>query len=209
MLHIQQLHKAYGSHTILQLEEITLSPGVYWIKGQNGAGKTTLFRCLAGMLPFQGEVWLDDAYHPRQHPSAYRQRVNYGEAEPQFPAFLTGHDLMHMVAEAKQAPPDQLTQLCEALGVGEYRHQRISTYSSGMLKKVSLVMALLGQPRWVFLDEPLITLDPEAQEHLLHLVDQGQQQGISYLLSSHQAWSTDRLPLTGQFHLHQQKLLPL
>lgn len=206
MLHITKLRKAYEGRTILDMEDLTLPIGTYWIKGENGAGKTTLFRSLSGMIPFEGKVLLNDHFSPTQTPQAYRQKVNYGEAEPLYPEFLTGTELLNMVAEAKGAPEGQIEELCAALGVGDYRHTRIGTYSSGMLKKVSLVMALLGQPDWVFLDEPLITLDPEAQKALLNQVAAGQKKGTSYLLSSHQAWDNEQLPLQGSFTLQEQTL---
>ncbi|MEL6536312.1 MAG: ABC transporter ATP-binding protein [Bacteroidota bacterium] len=206
MLHIPTLTKDYGQRTILQLADFSLTDGIYWIKGENGAGKTTLFRCLAGMLPFAGDIWLDEKFHPKKHAQGYRLRINYGEAEPLFPNFLTGEDLMALVAEAKQAPTDQLGQLCDALGISDYRYQKVATYSSGMLKKISLAMALLGNPRWILLDEPLITLDPETQATLLSLIASRRESGTCFVMSSHQAWDEDLLPIDGAFHLANQTL---
>ena len=206
MLTIHGLHKAYDDRTILQIDALTLPNGVHWVQGENGAGKTTLFRCLAGVLPCEGMVELDKQFQPKKQAREYRLRVNLGEAEPLYPEFLTGTDLLLAVAEAKQAPNGQLESLCESLGVGNYRHNRVGTYSSGMLKKLSLVMALLGQPRWVLLDEPLITLDPDAQAALLQLLAQGHQAGVNYLLSSHQAWSTQLLPTDSIYQLAHQTL---
>ncbi|HAA16229.1 MAG TPA: ABC transporter [Cytophagales bacterium] len=206
MLRIPTLEKSYGQRTILQLADFSLPDGIYWIKGENGAGKTTLFRCLAGMHPFVGDIWLDEQYHPQKHAQAYRLRINYGEAEPLFPNFLTGEDLMALVAETKQSPQGQLSTLCDALGIGDYRYQRVDTYSSGMLKKVSLAMALLGQPRWILLDEPLITLDPETQITLLELIAERQKAGTCFVMSSHQAWDDQLLPINGAYQLANQTL---
>jgi ABC-2 type transport system ATP-binding protein len=70
-------------------------------------------------------------------------------------------------------------------------------YSSGMLKKLSLILAFAGNPKWILLDEPLITLDAEAVQVILQLIEQTYKSGVSFLLTSHQdvAFPNHNLPL--------------
>jgi ABC-2 type transport system ATP-binding protein len=60
MLHIRNFQKQYNQHLILKFDDLKLSNGVYWFKGENGSGKSTLFKSLAGLLPFDGDVTLDN-----------------------------------------------------------------------------------------------------------------------------------------------------
>jgi len=68
--------------------------------------------------------------------------VNYAEAEPLYPDFLTARDIIQFVGKAKQASKEQIVALAEQLGVNQYWKQPTGTYSSGMLKKVALLMAV-------------------------------------------------------------------
>lgn len=60
-----------------------------------------------------------------------------------------------------------------------------------MLKKLSLVLAFIGEPKWILLDEPLITLDVNAVNIILSTIKYFHQNGISFLITSHQSLSLD------------------
>ena len=184
------------------MPELSLSPGIHYFQGGNGSGKTTFFRTVAGLLPFSGQITLDEQYEINRNPVAYRMRVNYAEAEPLYPNFLTARDLTGFVGRAKQAPAGQVDALAETLGVTSFWTQPTGTFSSGMLKKLSLLLALLGQPRLVLLDEPLTTLDVQTATRLFDLVRQLRtEQDVSFWLTSHQDVSLTGLTLTGTWQV--------
>ena len=88
-----------------------------------------------------------------------------------------------------------------------YVHEPVGTYSSGMLKKLSLVLAFLGQPTCIVLDEPLTTLDAEAIPVLCSwITNQQAQQGTSFLLSSHQAFAAESLPIMQKLRIEHATL---
>ncbi|MDU0368882.1 ATP-binding cassette domain-containing protein [Hymenobacter endophyticus] len=194
MLAFYEFHKAYNGHTILRLPDFTINPGVYWIRGHNGAGKSTFLKTVAGILPFEGDITLDNQLTLKKHPTAYRSRVNFAEAEPIFPDFLTGTELIRLFKSAKQAPAQQEEQYVESMGMAPYVSDPISTYSSGMLKKLALVLAFLGRPRCILLDEPLTTLDADSLPVLFAWIAEQHQAGTMFLLSSHQELENDLLP---------------
>ncbi|MEZ0542998.1 ABC transporter ATP-binding protein [Fibrella arboris] len=203
MLHLHNFQKSYGERPILTIPDWHLSNGIHWLKGPNGAGKTTLFRSIAGMLPHEGSVMLNEL-DSRRDIVAYRLKVNYAEAEPTFPPFLTAHELIKWVADAKRAPAGQAEGLIEAFGVGTYQHTPVGTYSSGMLKKTSLIMAFLGQPTLILLDEPLVTLDVAATRTVAELIERARLAGVNFLLSSHQALETAQLPIDSVWQVANQ-----
>ena len=79
----------------------------------------------------------------------------------------------------------------------------MSSYSSGMLKKLSLVLAFIGNPVLILLDEPFITLDMDAVRGLQQLIEQKQAAGVSFCISSHQDLEI-RCPFS-TLYLHNKK----
>lgn len=196
MLQLTNFSKFYRGRAVLRIDSFAFSPGTYWIQGANGSGKSTLLKAIAGITPFEGDVLLAGQLSVKNQAVAYRRLVNFAEAEPVFPAFLTGRVLIDLFRTAKNGPPRQEDFYLESLHMTSYVHEPVGTYSSGMLKKLALVLAFLGQPTCIVLDEPLTTLDAAAVPVLCAwMARQHAQQGTSFLLSSHQAFATGALPV--------------
>ncbi len=190
---------------VIQVPDLVLSEGIHWFKGANGSGKTTFFRTLAGMLPFEGEIQLGE-WDIRKQPIEYRLHINYGEAEPDYPEFLTANDLIQFVATAKRASKSQVDSLIETLGIEPFLYQPTGTYSSGMLKKTSLALAFLGNPKVIILDEPLITIDDATVQRVYELVRDYHAKGVTFLLSSHQDFRFNALPIRQLFEVKDKKI---
>jgi ABC-2 type transport system ATP-binding protein len=206
MLVIHKYAKQYGGALVLTIDELKLPSGVYWIKGENGSGKSTLFKSIAGIIPFDGEIMFSDI-SLRKDPIRYRRLVNYSEAEPLYPAFLTAKDLIRFVGKAKGAPMQQQEFYTGVFGVDQFSQKPCETYSSGMMKKLSLVLGFLGTPGIIILDEPLITLDEEARNILLKQITILAQKGTTFLLSSHQLLDDGSIQLNGTFVIREKTLV--
>ncbi len=101
MLTIQNFLKSYNNHKILEIEDLQIPEGIHWFKGINGSGKSTLFRSIAGILPYKGEIKFNQL-DCRKDVVAYRLLVNLSEAEPLYPDYLSGYDLLKFIADAKR-----------------------------------------------------------------------------------------------------------
>ncbi|WP_428331083.1 ABC transporter ATP-binding protein [Mucilaginibacter sp.] len=207
MLHFVEFKKFYGDYPAVTIDNLTVEPGIYWIKGVNGSGKSTLLKSIAGILAFKGDILLNDTISIKKQPVAYRKLVNFAEAEPLFPEFLTGKEMISLFASAKDAGSGQEQYFIESMKMQSFVDRPIGTYSSGMLKKLSLVLAFMGNPKLILLDEPLITIDTESLKILYSWIrQQHSEKGVSFMLSSHQSLDPDEILGAGELLVANQTL---
>jgi ABC-2 type transport system ATP-binding protein len=203
MLQLVNLKKAYGSRVILQIPQLSIPAGTYWVKGNNGSGKTSLLKIISGINPFEGKVVLL-GIDLTKNPLAYRQQVSYAEAEPVFPGFVKGWDLIRFVQNIRKEKGERVQGLVTYFGISHFLDYTIGTYSSGMTKKLSLLLAFIGNSKLILLDEPLITLEESFLPLLFSLIKERQILGTSFMLSSHQPFWQDQFTLHGTIVVENQ-----
>lgn len=195
MLYFQNFLKKYDDFIVLDQEELKMSKGLHIILGPNGVGKSTLLKCLAGLIPYHGKIVMNENIDFRKQPMLQRQKISFCEAEPVFPPFLTGQSLVDLFIKIKPTSPEDILSLKEQLGIGDYLQQKVGAYSSGMKKKLALLLAFIGEPSLILLDEPLTTLDREAQPNLLKLIERKTNEAVSFMLASHQPLTLEVNPI--------------
>lgn len=199
MLTLKDIVKAYHDTVILNIPHLELTHNIYWLLGGNGAGKTTSMKVMAGLIPFKGDIHVENNISCRKNPTQYRRLVNYAEAEPVYPGFLTGTDLLSLYVKTKGSGYKDINILSALLGIDAFIHRPVSTYSSGMLKKLSLLLAFTGTPKVILLDEPLITLDKQTVPLLYEMVEEFYTQyGVTFCITSHQPVSAVSIQLQVQ-----------
>lgn len=191
MLSIQNLKIYYSSYLALDIPTLDIQDGIYWLQGKNGSGKSTFLKCLAGLLPYRGEIVLE-GHSLKKHPKKYLIRTNYSATEPVYPDFLTGKDLINFFLRAKKGNPAEVEEMIVGFQMGSFIHdQPIAQYSSGMLKKLSLILAFIGGSKLILLDEPFITLDLDAMDFLNMQIRKRSIAGTTVVLTAHM----DSLPV--------------
>ena len=198
LLSFSNVRLGYAGATVLDIPRLDLPAGFYELHGPNGSGKTTLLKAIAGMLPLApargaiataspgatGAIALCGLDSLRDR-VAYRRICGFAEAEPVYPEFLSGIELYAFYAKVKGGEGPYAPVLRSALGLDAFMARRTSTYSSGMLKKLSLVLAWVGNPQLVLLDEPLVTLDAGAIVAVESFLGSSP---VSLIVTSHQPW---------------------
>jgi ABC-2 type transport system ATP-binding protein len=185
MLQIPQLIKSYSNFKVLEISNFELEKGLYWVKGSNGAGKSTFFKAISGLISFDGDSIINNI-SLKKAPVAYRKKITYCEAEPEFPDFLTQKDLLHFVAKARGTSRQEVNTLQNVLGTKAYENQPVGTYSSGMLKKTGLLLAFLGKASVILLDEPFTAIDHKSVDNLIELIHKYQTSyNVTFLVTSH------------------------
>lgn len=186
MLELRNIKKRYNSNLVLEVSSLKLENGIYFVKGANGTGKTTFLKMIAGLLPFEGDILFNDV-SLKNKPVIYRQKVSWSETEPLFPSFMTGIDLIHLYKTVRKVEQNEVDILLKLYNMTNYVNNTISTYSAGMTKKLSIVLAFLGNPQVIVLDEPLITLDSNSYNLTCSLIiEKNKNINTNFLISSHQ-----------------------
>jgi len=156
--------------------------------GMNGAGKTTTMKILTGEeLCTGGEATLG-GFDIKTQQNQVRQLIGYC---PQFDALigtLTAREHLVLFARIKGVSKDRLRayvdSMLERLTLAPYADRQASTFSGGTKRKLSLGIALVGNPRIVFLDEPTTGVDPESRRFMWTLIS-ATMQGRSVILTTH------------------------
>lgn len=191
MLEFRDIKKYYAQEPALHIAELMLDTGIYWIKGANGSGKTTLLKMAAALLPFEGDI-IFKGISLKHNAMEYRRHISWAEAEPLYPSFITGKDLLTLYKKIRKAPDKEMNSWIDFFGMNEYIGNAVGTYSAGMVKKLSLALAFTGNLPLILLDEPLITLDAATLQLVSSLIlDKHKQNGTTFLLSSHQDADTE------------------
>ncbi|AMQ56450.1 ABC transporter ATP-binding protein [Algoriphagus sanaruensis] len=205
MLSISKFEKKYPSGFEVVIPQLDLPMGIHLLMGGNGSGKSTLLKALAGIHPAKGTIQLEGISLEKQ-PIEYRKKIGYAEAEPNFPEFLSISDLIEVVAKAKAATLEEIEDLTYRFGTNSFANYPIGGYSSGMLKKTALVLAFLGNPKWIILDEPFTTIDIETQEQLIRLIQEKSSAGTGFLITSHQPRTLEIIQLTSILRMKNGKI---
>lgn len=164
--------------------------------GTNGSGKTTTMKCALGLIPFEeGKVSFFDN---QELSSVVLKKIGFLPEQPYFYDFLTGEELLvfygHLSISLKTAElRSRARALLKKLDLYHAKDRRIRNYSKGMLQKVGLAQALIHEPEFVILDEPMAGLDPDGRLCVAELIRELSKKGTTVFFSSHLLYDVERL----------------
>ena len=182
MIRVKTLTKHYNQTQALDRLSLEIPDGaVFGLLGPNGAGKTTFLRLVMGFIfPDVGEIDLAGL------PPA---RIGYLPERAFYPPHLTAQDYLGTMARLAGLKGDVLQQAVDQLlvqvNLDGVAGRRLSSYSRGMLQRLGLAQALLGDPPLLLLDEPGLALDPSGQKFMREQIVSLHHAGKTVLLSSH------------------------
>lgn len=157
------LSKQYGDTAALAGVDLAVPRGtVYGLVGPNGAGKTTLLGILAGLrAPTTGSAEVE-ATSVRVLPDT-----------PAFDPWLTAWEVVDLARTltAPDTPASAVDDVLEEAGLADAATRRVKGFSRGMLQRLGIAAAVIGEPDLLLLDEPAAALDPAGRREVLDLVD--------------------------------------
>ena len=187
-IHATGLAKRYKDVIALVDASLAVHAGeIVGVLGPNGAGKTTLIEILAGARDADsGSVeMLGSALQPGGIPDSLRAALGFSPQTAALPPLQTVGELVELY-RSLYAHASGSIDLVERLGLAEKRRTQIRRLSGGQRQRVALALALVGEPRILFLDEPTSELDPQSRAVVWQLVRERADAGCAVVLTTHQ-----------------------
>jgi ABC-2 type transport system ATP-binding protein len=182
------LAKNFGKVQALRNLTLTLEKGIIGLIGPNGAGKTTTIGILLGLLkPNSGSATVL-GFDCWRSSFQVRKRVGVLHEKPVYPGSFSGRKYLEHVAKfyGVDKPRERAAEMLKMVGFSEAADRNIGTYSAGMVQRIGLAQALIGEPELVILDEPTANLDPIGRVEFLETIRQlHAERGISFMISTH------------------------
>lgn len=171
---------------------------LFCLLGPNGAGKTTAINCLTGITPVTGGDALIYGCSIRSSVGMSNIRKFIGVC-PQFDILwdaLSGKEHLQLFATLKGLPPSSIKSVVEKslaeVRLTEAAKIRAGSYSGGMKRRLSVAIALIGDPKLVILDEPTTGMDPITRRHVWDIIEDAKK-GRAIILTTHSMEEADIL----------------
>jgi ABC-2 type transport system ATP-binding protein len=204
MIQARNLRKCYGGLTAVDDLSFDVRPGVVTgFLGPNGAGKSTTIRLMLGLDTGDGETLFDGVpYRKLQHPL---REVGYVSDVRAMHPGRRARTHLTMLAASQGIPRKRVDEVLDWVGLSAVARKRPRAYSLGMVQRLALAAALLGDPRVLILDEPANGLDPAGIQWLRGFLKAYAAEGRTVFVSSHQlaemSQMADHLVVIGQGRL--------
>lgn len=198
MIRAEGLIKTFGSVVAVDRLTLEIPPGeIFGYLGPNGAGKTTTVKLMTGLLrPTAGRAWIG-GHDVQADPRRAKKVLGLVPDQPYVYPHLTGIEFLRFIgdlyevdlATQKRKIPEYL-EMFEIAGMGD---ELVETYSHGMRQKLVLAGVLLHQPKVLFLDEPMVGLDPKSARLVKDVFQTLARQGMTLFMCTHVLEIAERL----------------
>ena len=179
MLACSQLKKIYQKQCVVNKLSFSVNRGeAFALLGSNGAGKTTTIKMILGLIPKdEGTVKIEEGV-----------RIGYSPETPYFHPFLNAGEVLEFYGGLQNIPKKELKEqipvLLKRAGL-EDNKTKVKNYSKGMLQRLALAQALLGDPQLLILDEPAAGLDALGRGEMMHTIQGLKEEGRTIIINSH------------------------
>ncbi len=192
-LRVSHLRKAYKDVVAVDDVDLQVRPAeCFGLLGPNGAGKTTTMEICEGLTdPDSGEVELL-GMRWNAHAAELRQRLGIQLQDTQLSDKLTVLETVRLFRSFFRRGP-RASEVVALVQLEEKIRARVGGLSGGQKQRLALACALVGDPEFLFLDEPTTGLDPQARRQLWELIERLQLAGRTILLTTHYMDEAERL----------------
>ncbi len=184
---VRNLTKCYGAVRALQQVSFDAGAGqIVGLWGPNGAGKTTLFKCLLGLVPYDGSVRIAGS-DPLRQPKRVRSLIGHLPQDVRLHPDLTVKQTLSFYGSVRKLSRRRIEEVLERRDLKEVEEKKIGELSGGWRQRVALAIALLSDPPILLLDEPTANLDQASRTEFWSLIRRLKEEGKTILLSSHRS----------------------
>ena len=193
VLEVGGLTKCYGELKAVDQLDLSLEEGeIFGLLGHNGAGKSTTIECLLGVKKkTEGRVKLL-GLDPEKDRKQLFEKVGVQFQETHYQDKIKVKEICELTASLYKEPLDY-KKLLKDFGLGEKRNALVEELSGGQRQRLSVLLAVLPNPKLIFLDELTTGLDPEARWEIWKLIKELQKRGTTIFLTSHYMDEVEKL----------------
>ena len=160
---------------------------IFGFLGPNGAGKTTTIKAITEIIyPDAGEIMICGLPHTALEA---KRRLGFMTESPYVYRHLTGHEFLRFCGEllglGRAGLKDRISKVLDEVGMEDRAGRTMGTYSKGMLQRLALAQALLGEPELLILDEPMSGLDPVGRRQVRDIILAQAAAGVTVFFSTH------------------------
>jgi ABC-2 type transport system ATP-binding protein len=207
MVEFSHLTKTYKKRNVVDDFSVTVDVPIFGFLGQNGAGKTTIMKMIVGLLtPTTGTITVDGEISSH---AASKRRTGYMPETPYFYEHMTGMEFLKLCDELFESNKGRQAiyeDLLRKVGIFDARNAQIRTYSKGMRQRLGFAQALVNNPEYLFLDEPLDGLDPIGRREMKEVMLDLKKAGKKIFLNTHILYDVEEI-CDEVGIIHQGKLL--
>ena len=195
---VRDLVKVYGDGGRVGPVSLTVRrQEVYGLVGPNGSGKTTTIRVILGLQkPSSGTVTVK-GYNPFKESKKINLFTGYSPELPVYPPFYTARQLLTITCKLKglsrHDAKREVDRLLDLVGLVNHADRKIGNFSKGMVQRLSVGLAMVGDPEILVLDEPMLGVDPVGRVQIRDILKDLKREGKTIIFSSHELYEVERL----------------
>lgn len=185
MIEVSHLTKKYNTFKAVDDISLCAKDGkITVLLGPNGAGKSTTIKSITNLLGFEGDIKIDG--YPN-HSLEAKRSFGYIPEVPVLYDLLTIDEHVNFISSAykKGDNADLVDRYITMFDLQDKRKKMAKELSKGMKQKLSMLLALIIEPKALLVDEPMVGLDPASIEDTLRLFKTLKEEGCAILISTH------------------------
>ena len=185
IVQVKNLDLTYKSlHAVRNVSFSVRSGEVVAVIGQNGSGKTSSVECIEGLRKPSGGIVSVFGKDPWTCRSEVYKEMGVGLQEAEYPSKIRVEELCRLFASFYERPADWNLLLTQ-MDLDEKRKRPVGKLSGGEKQRLSIILALMGRPRLLVLDELTTGLDPEVRQNMLTGLQNIRNSGVAIIMVSH------------------------
>lgn len=197
MIEVRELRKSYGTTIAVAGISFGVRDGeTFGLLGPNGAGKSTTIGMLTGaMQPDGGSIRMNGAHSPAE--ATARQAIGFAPQNLSLYEEFSAVENLTFFGRLYELSGNMLQErvgwALEFAGLADRRKDRVKTFSGGMKRRLNLAVALVHNPRIIFLDEPTAGVDPQSRNHIFERIEELRLEGRTVIYTTHYMEEAQRL----------------
>lgn len=188
ILKIENLSKSYDKNLVLKNINLEIEEGsIFGLIGPNGAGKSTLMKSILGLVKKDsGSISLYGKEINAKNQKETNKNLGSLIENPSFYDHLTAYDNLDLICDMKNIKKDNIDKVLKDVGLFTSKNKKARDFSLGMKQRLGIAIALIGNPKFLILDEPINGLDSYGIEEMRDLFKNiVKNSNTSILISSH------------------------